>query len=77
MVGVLSEERAYYIEFQQVGRFVKVTAIDPSSRLEVSIVGDPSATQDYLSNLAVKKLKYVLEKKKRNADQARKDGLLI
>jgi hypothetical protein len=73
----LTKEQAYYIEFQQIGRFVKVTAIDPVSRLEVSIVGDPSATQDYLSNLAVKKLIYVLEKKKRNADQARKDGLLI
>jgi len=73
----LGKEQDYYIEFQQIGRFVKVTAIDPVSRLEVSIVGDPSATQDYLSNLAVKKLIYVLEKKKRNADQARKDGLLI
>lgn len=73
----MGKEQDYYIEFQQIGRFVKVTAIDPVSRLEVSIVGDPSATQDYLSNLAVKKLIYVLEKKKRNADQARKDGLLI
>ncbi len=73
----MSRKQQYFIEFHQVGRFVKVTAIDPVTRLEVSIVGDPSATQNYLSNVAIKKLQYVLNKKIKDADTARKDGLLI
>ena len=73
----MSRAQEYYIEFHHVGRFVKVVAIDPISRLEVSIVGDPAASQDYLSNLAVKKLKYVLAKKAKDVEGARKDGLLI
>ena len=69
--------QSYYIEFHQIGRYVKVTAVDPVTRLEVSMVGDPSVGREHLSNLAVRKLKYVLEKKRENADQARDEGLLI
>jgi len=73
----MSEKQSYYIEFHQVGRFVKVSAIDPVTRLEVSIVGDPKASREQLSNLAVKKLKYVLKKKFKNVAQSRKDGLIV
>ena len=53
------------IEFIQVGAYVKVSAVDPVSLVEVSIVGDPSASRNTLEQNAIKKLKFVLSKKKR------------
>ncbi len=53
------------IELIQQGRFVKVTAIDPVTGIEASIVGDPAATQQKLQQLAIKKLAYVINKKKK------------
>lgn len=45
-----------YIEIIPMGRYVKVSAIDPKSGLEVSIRGDAKAPSQYLSQLASKKL---------------------
>ena len=53
----------YIIEFYQVGNSVKVSAIDPVSLKEVSIVGDPKAGEDELTKLAVQKLEFMLGKK--------------
>ncbi len=53
----------YLVEFQQVGNTVKVSAVDPVTNIEVSIVGDPAASQDELTRVAVQKLEYVLAKK--------------
>ena len=53
------------IELIQVGAYVKVSAIDPASLFEVSIVGDPSASRNTLEQIAIKKLKYVLSKKQK------------
>ena len=53
------------IEFVQVGAYVKVSAIDPVSLFEVSIVGDPSAPRNTLEQIAIKKLKFVLSKKRK------------
>ncbi|MDC0159029.1 hypothetical protein OAI47_04710 [Rhodospirillaceae bacterium] len=53
------------IEFVQVGAYVKVSAIDPVSLFEVSIVGDPSASRNTLEQIAIKKLKFVLSKKQK------------
>ena len=55
----------YIVEFRQVGGITKVSAIDPATGTEVSIVGAPGATQKQLSDLAIQKLVYVLEKKSR------------
>jgi len=52
------------IEFHQVGAFVKVSAIDPDSLIEVSIVGDPNAGEAMLSRAAIRKLNYVMARKK-------------
>ena len=51
------------MEFQQVGRYVKVSAVDPITNIEVSIVGDAAATKAELQRVAVGKLEYVLRKK--------------
>lgn len=52
------------IEFQQVGHAVKVTAVDPESLVEVSIVGAPGAGEEALKRTAIRKLEYVLTKKR-------------
>lgn len=51
------------MEFQAIGSSVKVSAIDPVSLLEVSIVGPASASEAELSRVAVRKLEYMLRKK--------------
>ena len=53
------------LEFQQIGTSVKVTAVDPVSLVEVSIVGPVSAGKETLKRNAINKLRYVLEKKKK------------
>jgi hypothetical protein len=57
------EDPHYLIEFVQMGSYVKVTAMDPQTGLEASIVGDPNAGEARLKQLAVKKLHYVMSKK--------------
>ena len=52
------------LEFQQVGNAVKVTAVDPDTLTEVSIVGSPMAGEETLKRTAINKLNYVLEKKR-------------
>lgn len=52
--------REYLLEFHQVGRYVKVSAIDTLTNTEVSMVGAANATKSELRRLAVRKLEYVL-----------------
>ena len=59
----MSEADNYIIEFTQIGASVKVTAIDPRTMTEVSIVGAPQYSQEFLSRQAIKKLEYVLSKR--------------
>ena len=56
------KEREVLIELTQVGNAVKVTAVDPVTRTEVSIVGSPSDGEDRLKRTAINKLNYVLRK---------------
>ncbi|MDE3060436.1 MAG: hypothetical protein KGJ06_05445 [Pseudomonadota bacterium] len=58
------EREGYIVEFITIGLSVKVTAIDPESLREVSIVGSPNASSEDLAQLAVRKLKYVLNRDK-------------
>jgi hypothetical protein len=51
------------LEFQQIGAAVKVTAIDPATQVEVSIVGPASAGEAVLSHNAINKLRYVLKRR--------------
>lgn len=54
----------YIVEMHKVGNAVKVSAMDPATLTEVSIVGDPRLSQKRLTDAAVQKLEYVLQKKK-------------
>ena len=63
----------YIVEFVQVGDTVKVSAVDPRSMVEVSIVGPASAGETALQRTAVRKLEYVLAKR-RGAGRAANGG---
>ena len=64
----MSEADNYIIEFTQIGANVKVTAIDPKTLTEVSIVGGAQYSQEFLTRQAIKKLEYVLARKLKESD---------
>lgn len=63
---IMSDEagREVLIEMYQVGNSVKVTAVDPETLVEVSIVGSPSLGEEMLKRNAINKLLYVLRKRR-------------
>ena len=54
---------SYFVEYFQVGQHLKVSAVDPVTLTEVSVVGTTRMSRDALSKLAVRKLEYVMEKR--------------
>lgn len=56
-------DREVILEFHSVGNAVKVTAIDPETLVEVSIMGPLSAGEEALKRAALRKLEYVLAKR--------------
>jgi len=50
------------LEFHQVGDYVKVSAIGARTNVETLIVGSPRTTQQQLTQIAVRKLDYILKK---------------
>lgn len=58
-------EREVLYELRQIGNFVKVSAIDCLTGLEVCIVGDIKAGEPMLQRIARRKLEYVLAKQAR------------
>ncbi len=59
----MSSRERYIIEFHQVGSYMKVSAIDPVTMVEASIVGPANAGEETLRRNAVRKLEYVLDKR--------------
>lgn len=55
--------RDVLFEFRRIGAYVKVSALDAETGIEVSIVGDAAAGELRLKQTAQKKLEYVLAKK--------------
>lgn len=56
-------ETEVLLEFQRIGNAMKVTAVDPETLVEVSIVGDPKAGEAALTRAVIRKLEYVLNKR--------------
>ena len=52
-----------FLEFHRIGPFVKATAIDSASLVEVSVMGPSTAGEECLARAAVKKLSHVLERR--------------
>ncbi len=60
----MTADREIYFEFIQIGRALKVIAVDSVTGTEVSIVGDPAASQSNLEAVAAAKLKRALNKER-------------
>ncbi len=58
----LLQGREVIIEFHTVGAFVKVTAMDVQSLVEVSIQGPKTAPEQMLKQNALRRLAYVLKR---------------
>jgi hypothetical protein len=59
-------EAEVIVEFRRVGNAIKVSAVDPRTLIEVSIVGAPGAGEEFLKRLAIRKLEYVLKRRRRS-----------
>lgn len=57
-------DKEYLIEFVRIGNSIKVSAIDPVTGIEASIVGPANLSEALLSSNAIAKLRYVLAKNK-------------
>ena len=56
--------REVLFEFVSQGRYVKVIAVDPETLTEISLVGDPKAGRKELQRIAIRKLEYVIAKRR-------------
>ena len=72
-----SDKGGAIVEFIPLGGSVKVTAIDPETGTEVSIVGAASAGERELAALAVRKLRFVLQKKSPPDEESGGPGVLV
>ena len=68
----MAEPAEVIFEFYQVGAYVKVSAIDPATALEVAIVGDPAVGEEALKRTALAKLRYRLRRQAGSEGQAGK-----
>ncbi len=63
MQKTLMQGREVIIEFQPVGNFLKVSAMDVESLTEIFIQVPKNATPEMFKRNALKRLEYVLKKK--------------
>ena len=64
----MTDQEGYIIEFHRVGNAVKVSAMDPRTLIEVSIVGDPGAGDAELTRIAIRKLEFMIAKRSAQED---------
>ncbi len=69
--GGMTRPQEVIFEFRRVGAYVKVSAVDTRSLVEVSIVGAPDAGQALLESIAFNKLRYVLAKRAKASSRRR------
>lgn len=62
--GMGRKRREVIFEFHRVGNAVKVSAVDPETLVEVSILGRPDSGEEMLKRVALKKLDYVLARRR-------------
>lgn len=76
MLAPMSPPRSVIIEFHSVGNFVKVSALDSESLVEVSIVGDPAAGEAALERAVLRKLEYVIGRRSAPAPAKGRPGVV-
>ncbi len=69
--------REILLEFHHVGDYIKVSAIDAATNIEASIVGSPRTSKQQLIRFAVRKLDYVLNKKREAAKAKPERGIKV
>ena len=58
--------REALIEFHRVGAYVKVSAVDTKTFIEVSIVAPSDSAEKQMTDTVLQKLHYVIAKRKRD-----------
>lgn len=58
-------EREVIFEFRQIGRSVKVSAIDVATQVEISVIVPAGASEAIMRDQALRRLDYVLAKRDR------------
>ncbi|MBX3488094.1 serine hydroxymethyltransferase [Parvibaculum sp.] len=66
--------REVIFEFTPIGTSVKVTALDVTTDLEVSVVAPSSASRNELERIALQKLRYMLNRQGETDSDAKKPG---
>lgn len=61
----MARAREVLYELLRIGAAVKVTAVDPVTGTEISMIGDPAVGEAALKRLARQKLDYVMAKNER------------
>jgi hypothetical protein len=56
-------EEGYIVEYVALGSSMKVTAFDPVTLVEASIIAPVNASKKDMATIAIRKLVYVLSKK--------------
>ena len=64
-------DQKYLLEFVRIGASVKVSAIDPATGMEASIIGPAHLSEAQLGKNAISKLRYVLAKNNANNNGTR------
>ena len=64
------QRREVLFEFRQVGTAVRVAALDPVTRTEVTVIADPRESEEMMKRVAARKLFYAI-KKKQEKEQGR------
>ena len=66
----MASDDGHGVIFEMVasGRYVKVSAVDTQTGVEVSIVGDPRRGERGLRQAALRKLRYVMKRKAGGTD---------
>lgn len=59
------DKKEYIVEYIALGNSMKVTAFDPETLKEVSVVVPPHMSKEESGQLAVRKLTYLLNKRKK------------
>ncbi len=63
MSSDILKDRHVIFEILEIGAYIKITAMDTQSLTEISIQGPAQTPKNILKNNALRRLKYVLEKK--------------
>lgn len=66
--GAQSQEVLF--EFQRLGNILRVSALDPVSNTEITMIADPRQGPETIKALAARKLAYVIEKKRAKAERS-------